>query len=382
VRREHEEAGPGLRDPGSVAPARPEAASGGARGILARAGAGERLTALELHELFERATLHELGAAATAARQRHNPGAAVSYIIDRNINYTNVCVYRCRFCAFYRKPGDADAYVLPFAALAEKVEETLAAGGTGILLQGGVHPDLRLDFYEGLLRQLKAAYPTIHLHAFSAPEVWFIAKVERMPVTEVISRLKAAGLESIPGGGAEVLEDETRKRIFSRAKASTEQWLEVHRTAHALGMRTTATMMFGVGEPNAARIEHLLRVRELQDATGGFTAFIPWTFQEENTAMEGEVEPSGGYDYLRTLAISRLALDNVTHVQGSWVTQGPKIGQLSLFFGADDLGSIMLEENVVAAAGARWRMTQAEMERLIADAGFTPRQRRTLYEPL
>ena len=352
------------------------------RKILARAGAGERLAAQELLELFGRASLHELGAAATAVRQRHNPGSVVSYIIDRNINYTNVCVYRCRFCAFYRKPGDADAYVLPFAAIAEKVAETIAAGGTGILLQGGVHPDLRLDFYEGLLRQLKAAFPAIHLHAFSAPEVWYIAKVEKMPVGEVIARLKAAGLESIPGGDAEVLEDETRKRIFSRAKASTEQWLEVHRQAHHLDLRTTATMMFGVGEPYAARVEHLLRVRELQAETGGFTAFIPWTFQEENTAMEGEVEPSGGYDYLRTLAISRLALDNVRHVQGSWVTQGPKIGQLSLFFGADDLGSIMLEENVVAAAGATWRMTQTEMERLITDAGLTPRQRRTLYEPL
>jgi cyclic dehypoxanthinyl futalosine synthase len=332
--------------------------------------------------LFERATLHELGAEASAARQRHNPGRAVSYIIDRNINYTNVCIYRCRFCAFYRKPGDAEAYLLPFETIAEKVEETIAAGGTGILLQGGVHPDLRIDFYEGLLRRLKAAFPAVHLHAFSAPEVWYIAKVEKLPVEEVVARLKAAGLESIPGGGAEVLEDETRKRILSRAKASTEQWLAVHRAAHELGMRTTATMMFGVGEPLAARVEHLLRVRELQDATGGFTAFIPWTFQEENTALEGEVEPSGGYDYLRTLAISRLALDNVTHVQGSWVTQGPKVGQLSLFFGADDLGSIMLEENVVAAAGVSWRMTQSEMERLIADAGFIPRQRRTLYEPL
>jgi len=350
--------------------------------ILARATAGERLSGAELEALFERATLHELGAAASAVRQRHNPGRVVSYIIDRNINYTNVCIYRCRFCAFYRKPGDAEAYLLPFEAIAEKIEETLAAGGTGILLQGGVHPDLRIDFYEGLLRRLKAAFPAIHLHAFSAPEVWFIAKVEKMPVADVIARLKAAGLESIPGGGAEVLEDETRKRIFSRAKASTEQWLAVHRAAHELAMRTTATMMFGVGEPVSARVEHLERVRELQDSTGGFTAFIPWTFQEENTALEGEVEPSGGYDYLRTLAISRLALDNVRHVQGSWVTQGPKIGQLSLFFGADDLGSIMLEENVVAAAGASWRMTQGEMERLIADAGFTPVQRRTLYDAL
>ncbi|OYV94182.1 MAG: dehypoxanthine futalosine cyclase [Acidobacteria bacterium 21-70-11] len=352
------------------------------RELLDDAVGGRRLTREELRRLFDEASLHQLGAAAHAVRCRENPVAEATYIIDRNINYTNVCVYRCKFCAFYRAPGDADAYVLPFEAIARKVEETIAAGGTGILLQGGVHPALRIDFYEGLLRQLKAAFPAVHLHAFSAPEVWYIAKVERLPLPEVIARLRAAGLESIPGGGAEVLEDETRKRIWSRAKASTSQWLEVHREAHRQGMRTTATMMFGVGEPYAARVEHFLRVRELQDSTGGFTAFIPWTFQEENTALAGEAPVSGGFDYLRTLAISRLALDNVRHVQGSWVTQGSKIGQLSLFFGADDLGSIMLEENVVAAAGTRNHMTREEMERIIADAGFTPRQRRTLYEPM
>ncbi len=350
--------------------------------LLAQATAGGRLAAGDLRRLFEGATLHQLGAAAHAVRQRVNPGPEVTYIIDRNINYTNVCIYRCRFCAFYRTPGDGDAYVLPFEQIAEKVAETVAAGGTGILLQGGVHPSLRIDFYEGLLRRLGAAFPTVHLHAFSAPEIWYIAKAERLPLADVIARLRAAGLASIPGGGAEVLEDETRRRIWSRAKASTAQWLDVHREAHRQGMRTTATMMFGVGEPASARVEHLLRVRELQDETGGFTAFIPWTFQEENTAMEGEVAVSGGFDYLRTLAISRLALDNVRHVQGSWVTQGPKVGQLSLFFGADDLGSIMLEENVVAAAGAHHRMTRAEMERVISDAGFVPRQRRTLYEAL
>ncbi|MDD5562140.1 MAG: dehypoxanthine futalosine cyclase [Thermoanaerobaculaceae bacterium] len=355
---------------------------GGVRELLEDAVGGRRLTGVELQRLFDQASLHALGAAAHAVRCRLNAVAEATYIIDRNINYTNVCVYRCKFCAFYRAPDDADAYVLPFEAIARKVEETVAAGGTGILLQGGVHPALRIDFYEGLLRQLKAAFPAVHLHAFSAPEVWYIAKVERLPLADVIARLRAAGLASIPGGGAEVLEDETRKRIWSRAKASTAQWLAVHREAHLQGMRTTATMMFGVGEPTAARVEHFLRVRELQDATGGFTAFIPWTFQEENTALDGEVPVSGGFDYLRTLAISRLALDNVRHVQGSWVTQGSKIGQLSLFFGADDLGSIMLEENVVAAAGAHHRMSRAEMERVIADAGFTPRQRRTLYEPL
>lgn len=350
--------------------------------ILERGAAGERLQRGEIESLFAAATLHDLGAAAMASRFRHVPQRQVSYIIDRNINYTNVCVYRCRFCAFYRRPGDADAYLLPFEELARKVEETVAAGGTGILLQGGVHPELGIGFYEDLLRRLKTAFPAVHLHAFSAPEVWFIAKVERMPLSEVISRLRDAGLDSIPGGGAEVLEDETRKRIASRAKASTKQWIDVHQEAHRQGLRTTATMMFGVGEPIAARVEHLLQIRDLQDETGGFTAFIPWTFQDENTDLEGEVEPSGGVDYLRTLAVSRLALDNVTHLQGSWVTQGSKIGQLSLWFGADDLGSIMLEENVVAAAGAHNTLTREEMERLIRDAGFAPRQRRTLYEPL
>jgi len=218
---------------------------------LERVVGGERLSADELLLLFEAGDLHALGAAANAVRERLNPGGVVSYIIDRNINYTNVCVYRCRFCAFYRAPDADDAYVLPFEEIAAKVEETIAAGGTGILLQGGVHPALRLDFYEGLLRQLKTAFPSVHLHAFSAPEIHFIAKVSKLPIDEVIARLQAAGLESIPGGGAEVLEDETRKRIWSRAKASTRQWLEVHRAAHRRGLRTTATMMFGVGEPPA-----------------------------------------------------------------------------------------------------------------------------------
>jgi cyclic dehypoxanthinyl futalosine synthase len=350
--------------------------------ILDRAIAGERLGRDELLSLFDGASLLELGQAATAIRDRLVDSRSVSFIIDRNINYTNVCVYRCRFCAFYRSVKDRDAYVLPFDEIADKVAETVAAGGTGILLQGGVHPTLRIDYYEGLLRQLKSTFPQIHLHAFSVPEIWYLAKIEKRSVTDVIRRLKDAGLDSIPGGGAEILEDATRRRIWSRAKASTEQWLDVHRAAHRFGLRTTATMMFGVGEAVAARIEHLLAVRELQDETSGFTAFIPWTFQDECTELEGEVEPSSGADYLRTLAVSRLALDNVEHLQGSWVTQGLKVGQLSLYFGADDLGSIMLEENVVAAAGAQFRMTQNDMERVIRDAGYRPRQRRTLYEPL
>jgi cyclic dehypoxanthinyl futalosine synthase len=350
--------------------------------ILDKAVAGERLHREEIEDLFGHRNLIELGQAADAVRHRKTTAGVATYIIDRNINYTNVCIYRCRFCAFYRAKGAADAYVLPFPVIADKVAETVAAGGTGILLQGGVHPDLRLDFYEGLLQQLKQTFPEVHLHAFSVPEIWFLAKAERLPVREVIERLMAAGLDSIPGGGAEILSDETRSRILSRAKASTRQWLDVHGVAHELGLRTTATMMFGVGEPIAARLDHLLGIRELQDRTGGFTAFIPWTFQDRETELEGEVEPAGGFDYLRTLAIARLALDNIDHVQGSWVTQGAKIGQVSLFFGADDLGSIMLEENVVAATGVRFRMTQAEIERTIRGAGLEPRQRRTLYEPL
>jgi cyclic dehypoxanthinyl futalosine synthase len=293
-----------------------------------------------------------------------------------------VCVYRCRFCAFYRPLGDSQAYLLSFEEIAEKVAETVAAGGTGILLQGGVHPGLALTDYEELLNRLKTTFPQVHLHAFSAPEIWYVAKVERKPVAEVIQRLMAAGLDSIPGGGAEILEDTTRSRILSRAKAPTVVWLDVHRQAHRLGLCTTATMMFGVGEDHAARVEHLLGIRGVQDETKGFTAFIPWTFQDGATDLEGEVPTSGGFDYLRTLAISRIALDNIDHVQGSWVTQGPKIGQVSLLFGADDLGSIMLEENVVAAAGTSHQMTQGEMERLISETGLRPRQRRTLYEPL
>ncbi len=351
-------------------------------GVLRKAREGGRLDREELLLLFEEGELLPLGQAARTVRDRLTDPATATYIIDRNINYTNVCVYRCRFCAFYRTPGAPDAWVLPMEEIVEKVAETVAAGGTGILLQGGVHPALRLDFYEGLLRTLKETFPHVHLHAFSAPEIWYLARLEKLPVAEVIRRLAAAGLDSIPGGGAEILEDTTRRRIRSLAKASTEQWLEVHREAHRLGLRTTATMMFGVGEPFGARVDHLLAVRSLQDATGGFTAFIPWTFQEENTELEREVETSGGFDYLRTLAISRLALDNIAHVQGSWVTQGPRMGQVSLFFGADDLGSIMLEENVVAAAGASFRMSQADMERTIREAGLRPRQRRTLYEPL
>ncbi len=343
---------------------------------------GSRIKTDDIRLLFEKAKLLDLGQAAGSIRRQKTEAGVATYIIDRNINYTNVCIYRCRFCAFYRDEKANDAYLLPIEEIFEKISETVAAGGTGILLQGGVHPKLRISYYEDLLRQLKTKFPEIHLHAFSAPEIWFIAKLEKITISEVISRLQKAGLKSIPGGGAEILEDDVRRRIFSQTKASTDTWIAVHRAAHELNMRTTATMMFGVGESYDARIAHFEALRNLQDETGGFTAFIPWTFQEGGTAMEGEVRKSGAYDYLRTLAISRLVFDNIDHVQGSWVTQGSKLGQVSLYFGADDLGSIMLEENVVAAAGVKNQMNRADMESVITGAGLIPRQRRTLYEEM
>jgi cyclic dehypoxanthinyl futalosine synthase len=349
--------------------------------ILDRTLSGERLSSADAVTLMEEGSLLALGAAANEIRTRQNDSNVATYIVDRNINYTNVCIYRCQFCAFYRPSSkDPEAYVLSFDQIGEKIRETIDLGGTGVLLQGGVHAELPFSFYEEMFRFIKKTFPTIHLHALSAPEVYFLQKITKWPMREVIARLRDAGLQSIPGGGAEVLEDSVRKRIWSLTKAPTEKWVDVHETAHHLGMRTTATMMFGVGETYEQRVKHFEVVRDLQDRTGGFTAWIPWTFQKENTVLDGKVEEAGGFEYLKTLAVSRLYLDNFRHVQGSWVTQGPKIGQVSLSFGADDLGSIMIEENVVYAAGARNRMTQEEMRRLIADAGYEPVQRRTLYD--
>jgi cyclic dehypoxanthinyl futalosine synthase len=349
--------------------------------ILARVSAGERLTAADALTLLEKGDFLALGAAANEIRNRKNDPAVATYIVDRNINYTNVCIYRCQFCAFYRPSADhPEAYVLSFDEIGRKIQETIELGGTGVLLQGGVHAGLPFSFYEEMFRFIKTTFPTIHLHALSAPEVYFLQKLTKWPMRQVIGRLRDAGLQSIPGGGAEILEDSVRKRIWSLTKAPTEKWVEVHETAHRLGMRTTATMMFGVGESYADRVEHFRVVRSLQDRTGGFTSWIPWTFVKENTDLDGKVEEAGGFEYLKTLAVSRLFLDNIRHVQGSWVTQGPKIGQVALSFGADDLGSIMIEENVVYAAGARNRMDQAGMRRLISDAGYEPVQRRTLYD--
>ena len=348
--------------------------------ILGAVLAGERLSPADAVSLLRDGNLLEIGAAANEVRNRKNAPGEASYIIDRNINYTNVCIYRCKFCAFYRPDGAEDAYVLTWDQIGEKLRETVDLGGTGVLLQGGVHAKLPFSFYEEMFRFIRTNFPTIHLHALSAPEVYFLQKLTKQPMRDVIARLRDAGMQSIPGGGAEILEDSVRREIWSLTKAPVAQWVDVHESAHGLGMRTTATMMFGVGETLEQRVEHLRIVRDLQDRTGGFTAWIPWTFQEENTALDGKVRLAGGHEYLKTLAVSRLFFDNIRHVQGSWVTQGSKIGQTSLAFGADDLGSIMIEENVVAAAGARNSMDQDGMERLIADAGYTPVQRRTLYD--
>ncbi|MFN2386843.1 MAG: cyclic dehypoxanthinyl futalosine synthase [Thermoanaerobaculia bacterium] len=350
-------------------------------GILEETLSGRRLSPERAVTLLEEADLLSLGEAANAVRNRHNDPGVATYIVDRNINYTNVCVYRCQFCAFYRPSADhPESYVLSWDQIGAKIQETIELGGTGILLQGGVHAGLPFSFYEEMFRFIRTSFPTIHLHALSAPEVYFLEKLTRWPMRDVIARLRDAGLQSIPGGGAEILEDSVRRRIWSLTKAPTEKWVDVHESAHGLGMRTTATMMFGVGETLAQRVEHMRVVRDLQDRTGGFTAWIPWTFVKENTDLDGKVEEAGGFEYLKTLAVSRVFFDNIRHVQGSWVTQGPKIGQVTLSFGADDLGSIMIEENVVYAAGARNRMDQEGMRRLIAEAGYEPLQRRTLYD--
>jgi cyclic dehypoxanthinyl futalosine synthase len=341
--------------------------------------AGRRISAGDAHTLLLEGDLLDLGVVASEVRNRHNDPGVATYNIDRNINYTNVCVYRCRFCAFYRRPGDPEGYLLSREEIGRKIEETLALHGTGILMQGGVHPDLPLGWYEDLLRFIRATYPEIHVHAFSPPEVKFIAKKERMSFYDVIARLKAAGLQSIPGGGAELLADDVRREVLAYPKCSSAEWLDVMRQAHANGLRTSATMMYGMGEPLVARVEHLARVRDLQDETGGFTAFISWTFQHENTEM-ADVPETFADEYLRTLAVTRLFFDNVTHLQTSWVTQGKKIGQAALGWGADDMGSIMIEENVVSAAGTAYQMSQDEMERLIRSAGYQPRQRTNLYE--
>jgi len=320
-----------------------------------------------------------LGMEADSVRRRLHPGNVITYQIDRNVNYTNICTEYCSFCAFYRPVGSPEGYVQPLESIYQKIEETLALGGTGVLMQGGLHPDLKLDYYEDLLRNIKQRYPRIHLHCLSAPEVLNIAEICGTTVREVIARLMDAGLDSIPGAGAEILDDEVRFRI-ARLKCRTDEWLDVHRTAHQLGMRTTATMMFGCGETIEHRVNHLERIRNLQEETGGFTAFIPWFFQRENTSLGRFVkEEITAVDYLKTLAVSRLYLENIVNVQASWLTPGHKICQIALRFGANDVGSILIEENVVSAAGCHNKSTEEGLRHLIADAGFRPHKRDTLY---
>jgi len=332
---------------------------------------GRRLSGEEALLLYEKADLNLLGQLADEIRQRLHPEPIVTYVIDRNINYTNICISGCKFCAFYRAPGDSSGYVLSKEELAKKIEETQALGGTQILLQGGLHPDLPISFYEDMLSFIKKNFG-IHCHAFSPPEIVHIAHISGLSIKEVLKRLINAGLDSIPGGGAEILVDRVRKQVSPR-KASTDEWLDVMETAHGLGLKTTATMMFGHVERLDERIEHLLRLRDLQDRTGGFTAFIAWPFQPKNTAIK--VRPSTGHDYLRLLAISRIVLDNFQNIQASWVTQGPKVAQIALFFGANDFGSLMIEENVVAATGVSHRLSEKEMRRIINETGFEPHQR-------
>jgi cyclic dehypoxanthinyl futalosine synthase len=339
------------------------------------------MTRQEALDAFASPDLIGLGIAADQIRRRLHPEGVATYIVDRNINYTNFCTEYCTFCAFYRPLGDAEGYILAQEAIFEKIQETIDLGGTGILMQGGLHPELKIEWYEDLLRAIKRRF-RIHLHCFSSPEIVNIAEVSGLSLRDTIIRLRDAGLDSIPGGGAEILDDAVRRRI-SRLKCSTQEWVDVHLEAHRLGMRTTATMMFGCGESLEERVNHLEVVRRIQDETGGFTAFIPWTFQRPHTALAHTVkEEATAVEYLKTLAISRLYLEGIENVQASWVTQGLKTCQVALRFGANDVGSVMLEENVVSAAGTHHRASEEELRRLIRDAGFVPKQRDTLYRSL
>ena len=348
--------------------------------ILDKAVAGERLTPEEGLALLQSHDLAAIGRAADAVTRRLHPEPIRTYNIDRNINYTNICSAVCDFCAFYRRPKDPEGYVLPLEVILDKVRETVELGGDQILMQGGLHPELKLEWYEELLRQIKRHFPQVNLHAFSPPELYAFTKVNKLPLRTVLLRLKEAGLGSIPGGGAEILVDRVRRQI-TRGKVLTDDWLNVMRQWHELGGVSTVTMMFGHVETLADRIEHLERVRQLQDETGGFTAFICWTFQPEHTDL-AHLPPAGSFDYLKTQSVSRLYLDNIRNIQSSWVTQGLKIGQLALLFGANDMGSLMIEENVVAEAGTVHYLTLDQIRGAIEELGFIPRQRNVRYELL
>lgn len=349
--------------------------------ILDRALDGERISDADASALLRSRDLVAVGRVANEIRSRMTDPSKVTFIVDRNLNYTNVCVTDCDFCAFYRRPGDVrEGYLLPKPVIYKKIEETLEIGGTGLLMQGGHHPDLGIDFYEDLFRSIKARY-TIHLHALSPPEIQHIARRSKLTVPETLARLRDAGLDSVPGGGAEILVDRVR-RIIAPKKTKSEEWLDVMRQAHRLGMSTTATMMYGHVETLEERVEHMRKIRDLQDETRGFRAFISWTFQRDGNRLDDVVADDDmptSFDYLLTQAVSRIYLDNVPHIQSSWVTQGMKIGQVALGFGADDMGSVMIEENVVSAAGTTYRTTTDELVHLIRAMGKTPVQRDTLY---
>jgi cyclic dehypoxanthinyl futalosine synthase len=349
--------------------------------ILRRVETGERLRKDEVLWAFEHAGIHELGLLAEVARRRIHPDQVATYVIDRNINYTNVCTSKCRFCAFYRESDSPEAYVLDKEQIFAKIEETLALGGSGIMMQGGLNPKLDIGFFEDLLRSIRSRY-SIDLHCFSPPEILYISQVSGVSIEECLRRLMEAGLDSLPGGGAEILADEVRRRI-SPHKCTTSEWLHVMETAHGLHLKSTATMMFGCGESLAQRLMHLELLRSLQDRTGGFVSFIPWTFQWPRTELgrDGWVEVTA-VEYLRMLAVSRLFLDNFFTIQASWVTQGLKVAQVALHYGANDLGSVMIEENVVAATGVTNRTNEPELRHCIEDAGFSPVRRNNVHQRL
>ena len=342
--------------------------------------AGGRISADDALELYRRAPLSLLGELADGIRARKHPGGIVTYIIDRNVNYTNICVARCNFCAFYRPVGSGEGYVLGFEEIFKKIDETIALGGVQLLLQGGHNPDLPIEWYEDLFRAVKQRYPAFKLHALSPPEVIHLTRMTRLTAPAVIDRLIAAGLDSIPGGGAEILVDRVRTLLNCYGKATSDEWLDVMRHAHLKGLRTTATMMYGHVETVEERIEHMRRLREVQDETGGFTAFITWSYQPEHTELGGG--EATGVEYLRMLALARIFLDNFPSLQASWVTQGGKVGQLSLAYGSNDMGSVMIEENVVRAAGASYCMDEVEIVRNIENAGFVAKRRNMHYDIL
>ena len=346
--------------------------------ILDKAVAGDRLSRDEGLQLLKSHDLAAIGAAADKVSRRMHPEPYRTYNVDRNINYTNVCTAVCNFCAFYRGPKSDEGYVLPRDVLLKKVEETVALGGNQILMQGGLHPKFKLDWYEELLSDITTAFPTVNVHGFSPPELYHFTKVNQLSIEEVLTRLKSAGLGSIPGGGAEILVDRVRNEI-TRGKVMTDDWLNVMRVWHKLAGISTSTMMFGHVETLAERIEHLHRLRELQDETSGFTAFICWSFQPDNTELD-HVAPTGAFEYLKTQAVSRLFLDNIPNIQSSWVTQGLKIGQLAMLFGANDMGSLMIEENVVAEAGTVHFLSLDQIRDAIEELGFKPRQRDVFYD--